>query len=254
MKIRITALAASLAIGAALAFTSAGAALATGPGNALGNKNACATPQGSPAPRGSASLEGLRAVATCQVDRRLTTLTTLSSRVTASKWLTASDKATLGATIETDRTALTALKTTIAGETTLAALKADMTKVVSDYRVYVLLTRQVALTEAADAIIASQSRLATINTNLTAKIAEAKAAGKDTTAAEADLAKMNQSAANAVALATPLPAQILGLTPSQFNSGSAATVLASARSTIGQARADLKSAVASAKACREALK
>ena len=105
-----------------------------------------------------------------------------------------------------------------------------------------------------DAVVAAQTRFATVNTNLVARIAAAKAAGKDTTAAQADLDAMNKSVTAAVCLASPLPATLLPLTPAQYNGGTAGPVLASARTALGQARDDLKSALASAKACRDALK
>jgi hypothetical protein len=65
---------------------------------------------------------------------------------------------------------------------------------------------------------------------------------------------MNTSVANAIALAQPLPAQLLSLTPAQFNAGTAGPIIDSARTKLGQARDQLKAAAASAKACRDALK
>ena len=58
----------------------------------------------------------------------------------------------------------------------------------------------------------------------------------------------------AVDLASPLPAALLPLTPAEYNAGTAGPVLANARSALVQARDQLKSAVADAKACRDALK
>jgi hypothetical protein len=51
-----------------------------------------------------------------------------------------------------------------------------------------------------------------------------------------------------------LPATLLALTPAQYNAGTAGPVMDGAKTALGQARDDLKSALASAKACREALK
>jgi hypothetical protein len=65
---------------------------------------------------------------------------------------------------------------------------------------------------------------------------------------------MNASVTAAVGLATPLPAQLLPLTPAQYNGGTAGPVLNSARTALVQARNDLKSAIADAMACRNALK
>jgi hypothetical protein len=109
------------------------------------------------------------------------------------------------------------------------------------------------LVSGADRVVASQSVFAKIDTNLAARIATAKAAGKDTTAAQSDLDAMNAAVAKAVGLATPLPATLLPLTPAQYNAGTAGPVLNSARAALVQARDLLKSAVQDAKACRAAL-
>jgi len=52
----------------------------------------------------------------------------------------------------------------------------------------------------------------------------------------------------------PLPAKLLPLTPAQYNSGTAGPIIVSARTALGQARDQIKAALASAKACRDALK
>ncbi len=64
---------------------------------------------------------------------------------------------------------------------------------------------------------------------------------------------MNAAVAKAVGLATPLPAALLPLTPTQYNFGTAGPVLSNARTAIVSARDALKSAVADAQACRTAL-
>jgi predicted deacylase len=119
--------------------------------------------------------------------------------------------------------------------------------------VYLLVAPQVHLVSGADGVIASQTSFAKVNTNLAARIAAAKAAGKDTTAAQADLDAMNAAVTKAVGLATPLPATLLPLTPAQYNAGTAGPILTSARTALAQARDLLKSAVQDAKACRAAL-
>jgi len=113
---------------------------------------------------------------------------------------------------------------------------------------------QVNLVNGADGVLAAQTKFADINTKLTAAIAKAKAAGKETTAAQADLNAMNASVTAAAGLASPVPAALLPLTPAQYNGGTAGPIIKNARTALGQARDDLKSAVASAKACRDALK
>ena len=251
MKSRLTALIAGLGLAGSLLVVSTGAATAvTTPAGPAG-KTVCATQ--AAAARTTPTVESLRAFGDCEINRRFTTLTDLSARITASKVMTSAHKSTLQSEIASTRSGLTALKATIDSETVIAALKADIVKIATDYRVYVLVVPQVHLVNGADGVLAAQSKFADINTRLSARIAAAKAAGKDTTAAQASLDAMNAAVTKAVALATPLPAALLPLTPAQYNGGTAGPILAGARTALGQARDQLKAAVAAAAACRAAL-
>ena len=253
MKSRIAALLASLAIGGTIVFASAGVAGAAGsatPGPA--GKGVCAT--FSVAVKAGATADKLHAFANCEIDRRIATLNALSARITAAKSLTSSDSSALKSEVAATSSGLTSLKATIDAETDVPTLRADIAKIVSDYRVYVLVSPQVHLVIAADTILATQTKFADINTKLAARIATAKAPGKNTDAAQADLDAMNAAVTAAVGLAGPLPAQLLPLTPAQYNGGAGGPIITSARSTVTTARNDVKNAVADAKACRAALK
>jgi hypothetical protein len=252
VRIKVPSLLAGFALAGTLLLTTVGAAAAVTPPGGPSGKSVCATQLA--AVKAGATVDTLRALGNCEIARRLTTLDALSAKVTASKRLSTADAATLQGVISSAKSGLAALKTAIDTETDLTALKADVAKVATDFRVYVLVARQVNLVNAADGVLAAQAKFATINTKLAERIATAKAAGKDTAAAETALAAMNTSVANAIALAQPLPAQLLALTPAQFNAGTAGPILDSARTKLGQARDQLKAAAASAKACRDALK
>jgi hypothetical protein len=252
MKIRIPSMIAGLALGGALLLTTVGVAAAVTPPAGPAGKGVCATQ--AVAMRTGATVETARAFGDCEINRRFTTLDALSAKITASKVLTTSDAATLKSEVASTRTGLTSLKATIDSETNLTALKADIAKIAADYRVYLLVAPQVNLVSAADGVAAAQTRFADVNTKLAARIATAKAAGKDTTAAQTALDAMNAAVANAVGLAQPLPAKLLPLTPAQYNSGTAGPIIVSARTALGQARDQIKAALASAKACRDALK
>jgi hypothetical protein len=251
MRHRLAALIASVALGGSLVIVTAGtvAAVVTTAGPA--GKGLCA-PQAA-AVKAGATVDRLRAFGDCEIGRRFTTLNDLSSRISASKLLTSSDAAALNGKIASTRSGLTSLKATIDSSTDPAALKADIVKIATDYRVYVLIVPQVNLVNAADGVLAAQTRFADVNTRLTAAIARAKAAGKDTTAAQSHLDAMNAAVTAAVGLAGPLPAALLPLTPAQYNGGTAGPILANARTALGQARDKLKVALAEAKACRDAL-
>ncbi len=252
MKPRIIALIGSLVLGGSLLVVSTGAVSAvTAPAGPAG-RGICATQ--AVAARTNPTVASLRAFGDCEINRRFTTLNDLAARITASKVMTSSHAATLQAEIGSTRSGLTSLKAAIDSETVVATLKLDVTRIATEFRVYVLVVPQVNLTNAADGVLATQTRFADVDSKLAARIAAAKAAGKDTAAAQTALDAMNASVAKAVGLATPLPAALLALTPAQYNAGTAGPVLASSRAAIVQARDSLKAAVASANACRNALK
>ncbi len=252
MKSRLTALVGGLALGTSLLFVSAGVVTAAPPVTGPSGNGVCATE--AAAAHANGTVDALRAFGDCEINRRFTTLTNLSSKISTSKVMTSSDAAALNAEIASTTSGLTSLKATIDAETAIPALRLDIVEIATNFRVYLLVAPQVNLVNASDAVLAAQSKFATVNTNLTARIAAAKAAGKDTSAAQADLDAMNASVTAAVGLATPLPAQLLPLTPAQYNGGTAGPVLNSARTALVQARNDLKSAIADAMACRNALK
>jgi hypothetical protein len=252
MKTRIPALLAGLALGGSLLLASAGIATAVTPPAGPSGKGVCASQ--AAAVKAGASVATLRAMGDCEINRRFATLDQLASRVSASKVLTSSHAAALTAEIGATKSGLTSLKATIDGESSVPALRVDIAKIATDYRVYVLLVPKANLVSAADAVIASQTTFSKINANLAARIAAARAAGKDVTAAQADLDKMNAAVTAAVGLASPLPAALLPLTPAQYNGGTAGPILTNARTALGHARDQLKAARADAKACRDALK
>lgn len=252
MKTRIPALLAGLALGGALLLSTVGVAAAVTPPAGPAGKGVCATQ--AVAMKTEATVETARAFGDCEINRRFTTLDALSAKISASKVITTSDAAALQSEIASTKTGLTSLKTSIDSETSLPALKVDVAKIATDYRVYLLVAPQVNLVSAADGVVTAQTKFADVSTKLAARIAAGKAAGKNTTAAQTALDAMNAAVANAVGLAQPLPAKLLPLTPAQYNSGTAGPIVTSARAALGQARDQIKAALASAKACRDALK
>jgi hypothetical protein len=253
MKSRLIALVASLAVASSLIFVTAGVVGAVSNATGPAGKGVCAT-QATAAKTAGATIDALRAFGDCEINRRFTTLSDLSSKITGSKVLTPSDASALQGIVSSTQSGLTSLKATIDSETGLVALKADVIKIATDYRVYLLVMPQVNLVNASDAVLAAQAKFSQVNTTLAARIAAAKAAGKDTTAAQTDLDAMNAAVTQAVGLASPEPAALLPLTPAEYDGGTAGPVLTSARTALGSARDQLKSAIADAKACRDALK
>jgi phosphotransferase system HPr-like phosphotransfer protein len=191
-------------------------------------------------------LPTLRAAVTARIDLRLAALTKDTTTITAAKHLTDGDKATLTSLISADTTAMNSLKTKVAGETTAAGVKADATSMVDDYRIFILVGPKVRLTIAGDAEQAAITKLQTVHDKLADLVAKAKAAGKDTTAAEQNLADMAAAITKAQDSLSGQVAAVLAIQPGPDGTAIRAKV-AAVRAGIGTTRASLKTAVADAK-------
>jgi hypothetical protein len=188
-------------------------------------------------------IDKLRAVGDCEINRRFVTLDGLTYLVNHSDALTANHKIDLRdvnsvnpASFAAERAGLTTLKGQIDSDTTLAALRADVGKIAPDYRVYLLVVPKTHLVVAADATEKASARFGPLSTELQNLINEVKAGGKNVDAAQAKLDDMNAKVAQANGLIAPVAGSILGLSPADWNNGTAGPALKSARQTIHQTR------------------
>lgn len=200
------------------------------------------------------TVSDLKALGDCEVNRRFSTLDRLTTAVDGAKALTSSDRTALLSIISQTRDGLTGLKSTIDSDTTVAQLRADLPRIATDYRVYLLVVPQVHLTRAADAGLAATNRLTQLSTKLQSWIDREQAAGKDVTAAQAALDAMKQQTALAAAQVKPVPGQVLPLRPADWNDGTARPILGAARDALKSARNEIQAARNDAQACVAALR
>ena len=200
------------------------------------------------------SINHLRRLGDCEIDRRIDTNTRLQSRVANADSLTSADRAALHSQLTADTRGLTVLRGKIDGETDVDTLLADLKKIVTDFRIYLLMVPKTDEVIAADAELAAVARLGTLSTNLQTRIDAAKAAGKDVTQAQGELDAMNAKAAQVSPLIQGIPAAVLPLTPAQYNDGTAKPILTSSRVSLQSGRGLLVGARADAMACVAALK
>ena len=179
----------------------AGVLVAAGPAQA---SDAVGGPVVTRALAADEALDRAKAEVTRRIDLRLAALRRYGAAVNNARHLTDAHEATLDALIAEDAAGLTALRRKVAGETTLAALRADAASMVNDYRIFILVRPKVRLTIAGDAEQAVIRRLSAAHGTLTDLVARAKAAGKDTAGAEQDLADMQAALDRAEA---PSPAR-----------------------------------------------
>jgi hypothetical protein len=195
------------------------------------------------------SVDTLRAVGDCEINRRFVTLDGLTYLVNHSDVLTAEHKTDLltgnsinPASFVAEKSGLTALKATIDADTTVAALRTDIGKIAPDYRVYLLVVPKTHITAAADGTAKASARFVPLASELQNLINQAKAGGKDVTAAQAALDDMNAKVGQANGLIAPVVGSIMSLSPADWNNGIAGPALKSARMTIHSARALLRDA------------
>ena len=198
--------------------------------------------------RAEPTVANLQAVGRCEIDRRLETLTKLQSVVDASTALTDAHEAALDNILSSTGSGLRALRAEIDGDSTVEALREDIRRIAEDYRVYVLVARQVALVTAGDTVDATAAGLATAAERLEAAIDRAEAAGKDVKDARAHLATMIAAVGKADAAVDGVAEAVLDLTPAAWNAGTAGPVLKDARESLRHAAGALREAVKAARA------
>jgi hypothetical protein len=201
----------------------------------------------------TATLAKAKAEVTRRIDLRLDALGRFDARLTSAKHLSSDHKSTLHDLVTTDKSGLTTLKTKVAGETTLAAIRADAASMINDYRVFILVGPKVRLTIVNDAELAAIDKLRGVHATLSDLVAKAKAAGKDTAAAEQNLADMLAAINKAASDIDGQVAALLAIQPGPDGAAIRAKV-ASVRRALGAGRADLRTAVLEARQVRRFLK
>jgi hypothetical protein len=206
-----------------------------------------ATPASAATATAEETLDGLKAAVTARIDLRLAALNKDAVTIDNSQALTDAHQSQLSTVVDDAISGLSELRTAVAAETTLAALREDATSMVNDYRVYALVGPQVRLTVAGDYADQAVARANEAYESLTEEVAEKKAAGVDTTTAEADLARMRSAIDAAVAHLDGVVATLLAIEPGPDTTAIRAGV-STARSAIGSARADLLTAATAGRA------
>ena len=193
------------------------------------------------------TVEHYQAVGLCEIDRRLATIERLGNAIDGSRPLTDGHQATLQEILDKAAAGLRALRAEIEADTTLPELREDIGSIFEDYRIYVLVVRQVWLVMAADTVDAAGAALDGTAADLAALIERAEAAGQDVTEATAHLAAMEAAIAEALAGVDGVADEVLPLTPADWNAGTAGPVLREGRQAIVDARADLRTAMTEAR-------
>jgi hypothetical protein len=173
-----------------------------------------------------------------EIDRRITALNALSTRIGEMVKLSASEKTSFQASITAQVNTLTTLKAKIDADTDATVLKTDVKSITDSYRIFALILPQGRLMAAADRASTIASSLTTISGKLQVRISDAQTAGNNVSAMQTSLADMNAKIADANTQATAATNAVISLQPDNGN----ATVAASNKAALQASRADIKTA------------
>jgi hypothetical protein len=174
-----------------------------------------------------------------EINRRLTTLGTLQSKISASTKLTSADAATLSGNVNADIAQLKTLETKLDSDTTVADASVDAQSIITDYRVYVLVVPQVNLVKAADDEQMSETQLSTLAAKLKVRISSESSGVNPTLSA--DLTSMQTSIVTAQGISSNIESTVIGLTPSDYNANPA--ILSGDRNQLISAQYDIIAAI-----------
>jgi len=240
------------AIGAIVTVASLGSAGVALAATAGPTPAASPTPAATPTPVSAETWQQVHDKVAKELSDRQATLAALTSSVASNKELTATDRTALQNLLGPETTGINALAAIVAAatpeNTTIAQLRQDAKTMVDQYRVYLVMSRQVHLTEAADAQTDVEVKLAGDEAKIQAAIAKA-GNPPDAVKAYNDLLTQVGNAASATGKAD-IPA-VLAVTPPGYPADGAP--LATARTSLQSAQQDLKAARADIQIIRNAL-
>lgn len=197
-------------------------------------------------------IESIKNKATKEIDRRITSLNNLITRINNNQKLTADEKSSLSAQVQSEISGLTSLKSRIASGTDLATLRTDVKSITNEYRVYALIMPKTGIIYSADLILSHVTSLNNIYNKLQARIQTAQQNGKDVTSLQNSLNDMKTKLDDAQKQAETAKAAVLTLEPNGYPANK--TQLLSSRADLKTAREDLVAAKKDANAILQGLR
>jgi hypothetical protein len=184
------------------------------------------------------------------VKKRQVTIDRLTAALAARQHVTDAHRATLTATFSADSAALAAVDATVQGDTTCGQAVADGWKVVTDYRVYLLLVPQTHLVAASDLGTYAAGQLTAAEPKVRAAI-DALTDPQEKAAAQAKLDDMTTQVNGATSALSGVADGMLALKPADIPAQLA--TIAGYRAKVATAHADLAKALADARDLRALL-
>lgn len=177
----------------------------------------------APTPNQNASFVAAQKALETQVTDRISTLESLSSRISSSSTLTPADRANLGSIVGNassgDLGAMNALLATVESDTTSAELAADRKVMIDTYRIYAVVAPQVCITIAADKISYITGLITAIEPNLDNLVIANGNTSTDVTAYNQVLSNVSTASSDV----SGIDGQLKSLTPAAYNSNPTGT-------------------------------
>ncbi|MEY2418616.1 MAG: hypothetical protein QOG90_1296 [Actinomycetota bacterium] len=153
------------------------------------------------------------------IDRRQQAIVELNNRLDNRSNLSDDHRAALKDIDDHTSSGLASLANQIQSEDNAQELRAECRQIVDDYRVFVLVRPRARLVVASDRELAAVAKLRDAADRIQTKIDEATHDGKDTSKAEADLAKMRSAIDTAAQHASVVYDEVIHVTPATFSAG-----------------------------------
>jgi hypothetical protein len=182
-----------------------------------------------------------------EITNRIDSLNKLLSRINSLVKVSASDKASLVSSIQTEIANLTSLKASIDTDTSTTSLKTDFQSITKSYRIYLLVLPQASITAAADRVLDLASAFNTLTTKLQGYITTAQSNGTNVSSAVSALADITAKITDAGTQANAAISEVASLQPDQ----GATTTLQSNTAALKDARSKIKTATADLTAARK---
>jgi hypothetical protein len=179
-----------------------------------------------------------------EIARRLTTLNTLSSKISAATHLTPSDQSTLSLEVSSTISGLGSLKSSLDSATIISTAHTDAEDIYTEYRVYALVAPKVGLIKVADDQQVVQSKLTAMSAKLQTRITAAQKSGGNASQVQtmqSELTDLNNQVAAANKISSTIETSVIGLQPTDYNSNH--SVLSGDNTQLKTAHADDQAAV-----------
>ncbi len=157
-----------------------------------------------------------RAIVMLGLGGRVQQLAALKGTVTRDRAMTAADRATLTTDLANESSGIAALQAKVPTDPTCADVLADGRSMVTDFRVYVVMTPQVRLTAVADTETFLVAQLQLVEPRMDAAITTAQQQGLNVTAAQQALADAQHQMTVAAQAAAGISVQVLAFTPASY--------------------------------------